>query len=267
MSAKQLPGLNQSSRPPDNTNAGVQVRQLSKNRKKFRKAVDFGNAAGNCFDMEQPIRYLYVEDDLGDGGVKAIPTFLVDPCQGGATPLKTATVQQNPGDALSPTLFSHLATMAVLYCFNGSTFNRVGSPGQFDSGGSNQAALVGVNRLTTANSAVGSATDYSMHMNHTVSALGTAQTWNLDVRAVAKTLAISSVASAGTATLVISVSADNTNFLTIDSLAAAASQIKQYTEGTIGASTALSPLAFRYIKIVAGSAGAGNTTTLDIGLK
>ncbi len=53
----------------------------------------------------------------------------------------------------------------------------------------------------------------------------------------------------------------------IDSIAAAATNVKQYTETTVGATTALSPLSFRYIKIVAGTAGAGNTTTMNIAMK
>lgn len=100
-----------------------------------------------------------------------------------------------------------------------------------------------------------------------VSGANAAQQFDLDTRNLAGTLAIHMACSAGTATLAISVSSDAVNWLTLDSIAAAATTVKQYTHTTVGASIALSPLAFRYVRIAAGSAGAGNTTTLTVGMK
>lgn len=100
-----------------------------------------------------------------------------------------------------------------------------------------------------------------------VSGVNAAQQFDLDIRNLKKTLAIHMTCSAGTATLAVSVSADNSNWLTLDSIATAATIIKQYTEATVGAGIALSPLAFRYLRISVGAAGAGNTTTLTVGLK
>lgn len=90
----------------------------------------------------------------------------------------------------------------------------------------------------------------------------------LDVRQNAKSLAILSAASGGTATLTVEFSIDGSTWLQADSIAAALTTVKQYTETTVGAGTyALSPLSFRWIRVTAGAAGVGNTTTLTIGLK
>jgi len=105
----------------------------------------------------------------------------------------------------------------------------------------------------------------------------------IDTRGLSKSLAINMTASAGTATLTVNVTADlaaissqypgvtahawTTGNIIIDSIAAAASTVKQYTETTVGATTALSPLSFRWILISVGAAGAGNTTTLTVSMK
>ncbi len=109
--------------------------------------------------------------------------------------------------------------------------------------------------------------DVGYSQDHTVSAANTAVTLLIGTRNMAKTLAISMVASAGTATVTISASVDNVNYITIDSLVAALTTVKQYTEITVGAGVALSPLSFAFIKIVVGAAGLGNTTTLDVAMK
>lgn len=100
-----------------------------------------------------------------------------------------------------------------------------------------------------------------------VSAANTALAVTIDLLNLHDTLAIHAAASAGTATLKVEGSSDNTNFLILDDIAAVATHIKQYINSTNGAGIALSPLAFRYIKITAGAAGAGNTVTMTIGAK
>src|SRR5256885_12853096 len=95
----------------------------------------------------------------------------------------------------------------------------------------------------------------------------TAQVFVFDCRNLAKTLAIIMTASAGTATVTVEVSVDNGTFITVDSIAAAAATVKQYVEATVGATTAVSPLAFRIIRITIGTAGVGNTTTTIIAMK
>lgn len=97
-----------------------------------------------------------------------------------------------------------------------------------------------------------------------VSAANTAQAFVYDIRGIVNVLAIVMTCSSGTATLAISGSSDNSNFVSIDSLSAAASTIKNYNNSTVGATTAVSPLAFRWIKIAVGSCGASNTSTLTV---
>ena len=77
-------------------------------------------------------------------------------------------------------------------------------------------------------------------------------------------LDINMTASAGTATLTIEGTVDGLNYITIDSLTAAAATPKHYGRDTTGASTALSPLSFELVRITAGTAGVGNTTTLTV---
>lgn len=102
----------------------------------------------------------------------------------------------------------------------------------------------------------------------TVSADNTANQVVLDLGDLHDTLSIRSVASGvGSATLTVEASDDNVNWLTVDSLAAAATQAKLYSAATAGATVAISPLSFRYVRITAGASGAGTTTTLTISAK
>jgi hypothetical protein len=176
-----------------------------------------------------------------------------------------------PGDAAPAA--NALAVNAFGFIYNGTTWDRLRSAGAIDSLGitgslSAQAAGSHVTPGATVGAqATSGANNIASQQARPTSAANTAQTVIIDSRNLGKTLAINMVASAGTATLIISASVDNTNYITIDSIATAAATVKQYTEVTVGASTALSPLSYRYIKIVAGAAGAGNTTTMDIGMK
>ena len=106
---------------------------------------------------------------------------------------------------------------------------------------------------------------------HGVSAANTAQSFIYDSISTHDTLAINASCSAGTATLVVKVdqvsAADTASQITIDSISAASPQVKQYTATTVGATTALSPLSFRWITITIGTCGSSNTSTLDVGMK
>jgi hypothetical protein len=93
-----------------------------------------------------------------------------------------------------------------------------------------------------------------------VSAANTALTVVYDLGNLNQVLDI----SAGTATVGVAGSSDNVNFLTLDSLAAAATTVKNYNNTTVGAGIGLSPLAFRWVKISIGSCGASNTSTLTV---
>lgn len=124
-----------------------------------------------------------------------------------------------------------------------------------------------MNKFDSNNGALQGQSPLGAFRSRTVSGANAAQQVDIDARDLRKTLAIHMACTAGTASVTVSVSSDNVNFLTLDTIAAAATIIKQYVEATVGAGIALSPLAFRYIRIAVAAAGAGNTTTLTVGLK
>jgi|SRR6267143_5477358 len=219
---------------------------------RFRKTIDFGNAATNCFDFEEALSFLsspIIQDEKGRKGLLASPVYIVDPCQSGLSPLRTAGIF--PNGQLTTAQTAALGNVTGIQSYLGHWHIFKGGP-----------ASSGTLAQYDPEYAYGS------YGTHSVSAAATANVVNLDTRNLSKSLAIRMVASgAATATLTVEVSTDLTNFLTIDTLVAAATQTKQYVEATVGAGIALSPLSFRYIRITAGSAGGADTTTLDIGLK
>jgi hypothetical protein len=93
-----------------------------------------------------------------------------------------------------------------------------------------------------------------------VSAPNTPLTVVYDLANANQVLSVHMICASGTTTLTISGSSDNINFLTIDSLAAASPQIKIYNNSTLGAGIALSPLAFRWVKISVGFCPTGSST-------
>lgn len=198
--------------------------------------------------------------------------------------------------------------VALMYGFNGATFDRLRAVGGDNADGSSNAGGTGLlvsdsrakvyngatwdrmrgasaldagltagvptehTTLVDNNSSTGAGVFTSVNAqsqlrSRSVSGVNAQQQIAFDLRNLHDTLAIHAATSAGTATLVIEASVDNVNWLTIDSIAAAATNIKQYTATTVGAGIALSPLAFRWVRITAGAAGAGNTTTLTVGAK
>lgn len=84
---------------------------------------------------------------------------------------------------------------------------------------------------------------------------------------LAEYLAIDAVASAGTFTLTVEASVDGVNWRTVDSLAAAATQVKQYVYSSVGATLAVCPLSYRFVRVTASAAGGGNTVTLIVAAK
>jgi len=236
---------------------------------KARKPIDFGNA-GQCWDLETAVRGLKFKVDP-DGNIEAIPVVLFDPCQatqndanGNPVPLKTATVYPTANNR-----------QALLGTFPGRFAFQYNTPG------------VGTPQASPGLTGVGPQADAFAFYGHQVSGLNAAQSFLIDTRGLSKSLAISMVASAGTATLAVHVTTDlaavssnypassggppptswTNNDITIDSIAAALTTVKQYTETTVGGTIALSPLSFRWILITVGAAGAGNTTTLDVAMK
>jgi hypothetical protein len=119
-----------------------------------------------------------------------------------------------------------------------------------------------------AGSTVTCATDrVAFVSDYEVSAANTAQTFTYKLRNAGSSLSISAACSAGTATVTVAASPDNSHFVTIDSIAAAASIAKFYSNTTVGATTALSPISFPYVQVTVGPCGASNTSTLIVGAK
>ena len=101
-----------------------------------------------------------------------------------------------------------------------------------------------------------------------VSAINMANQVTINAPNIARSLAIHMACSAGTAAVTVSVSADGqANFLTLDTLTAAATVVKFYDTSTVGAAIALPPGAFQYIRVSAATCGAGNTSTLTVSIK
>jgi hypothetical protein len=221
--------------PP--TNAGADP---SKNR--FRKVPDFGNVATTCFDLERIVRSLYFKDD-GDGSIQAIPVCIVDPCQGGVPPLFTASLTQSGLE----------------------TFTQANPTSKFSATFVCQVRHANTPAATVAGQVLAPVVDLQRVSIRVTSALNAANTLIIDTKGLSKTLAINVSVSAGAPTFAVSVSADNVTFITIDTALAVGP--KQYVEATLGATTALSPLSFQYLKIVVGAAGVGNTSTIDLGMK
>ncbi len=171
-----------------------------------------------------------------------MPVFIVDPCQAGRTPLRTVTIIRG-GQDLTASPQSDLAATYTAGLITYPADNAGGQTFQLTT----RFHVFGVRQVSAAN-----ATN-----------VVTLTTENLN-----QILSIAMVASAGTATLQVAVSTDNINFLNLEApIAAAAATYKTYDPTTRGGTNALSPLAFRFVKITAGSAGVGNTTQLDIGMK
>jgi hypothetical protein len=106
-----------------------------------------------------------------------------------------------------------------------------------------------------------------------VSATNTANTQVIDAGNLIGSLSVHTSCSAGTASLTVDVSVDNTNFLNVDTIAAAAQIVKVYNSTTVGGAAttssagALAPLSFRYIKLTQASCGVGNTGTMNASVK
>jgi hypothetical protein len=164
----------------------------------------------------------------------------VDPCQGNATPLKTQTLI--PAGAARTTA---------------------------DSIGLGALAGVFTGRESVTNNGFNALVDLQSMQYRVVGLANTDNVITLQVRNLAKSLAIRSVAAGGVATaaLLVEASVDGTNYFTIDNPAAAATNLKQYTETTLGATTALSPLSFAFIRITGQAGGVSVVVTLEVGLK
>ena len=164
-----------------------------------------------------------------------------------------------------------LAVQAQL--FNGATYDRMRAANALDTGLSTGVQATHDVLTDNNNGTFTSVTMESDYRYRVVSATNTQQQVVLDCRNIHDTLSIHMAASAGTATLTVEASADNSNWIQADSLTAAQFTVKVYGATTAGAAAAaasagpIAPLAYRWVRVTAGAAGAGNTTTLTIGAK
>lgn len=214
---------------------------------RFRKTIDFGNASTNCFDFENSIKAIAVAT-VGpqQDTIEAMPVFLIDPCQNGSQPIRTATI-------VSSTIGDGAAFLTVI-------------TSKFQSRDSITAGAANVNTAPPL-------WDLSNYGFQGTSATNTALVAAFDTKGLNEVLAIVASASAGTFTLKLEASHDNfaTQTILIDLFAAAGSFAKNYINSTVGTTgagfTAVSPIAFRFLKVTAGAAGVGNTVTMSIAMK
>ena len=205
---------------------------------RMQKAADFGSGSTNCFQFENQVTGVGVEQV--DGVQKALPVFIIDPCQN----------QTSPGNALrTATIFSAAQG-------DGASFLSV------------LQARIQRRDNPVANTAF-PVFDFSNYGVIQTSAANATQTVSFDTKGLNTVLTIIMTTSAGTATVDLRGSHDNfaTMDVDIDSIGAAASTIKNYINSSVGGTTAISPIAFRFLKINVGAAGVGNTTTLTVNMK
>lgn len=96
------------------------------------------------------------------------------------------------------------------------------------------------------------------------SAANTALTLVYDSQDIHNSISVMAVCSAGTAALTVSVAVDGVTWTAIDSVSAAATTAKVYGTTTAGATVAVSPLSFRYIKFSKAACGSGDTSTMTV---
>lgn len=185
---------------------------------------------------------------------------------------RLVTVPPN-GDGFSAGTPGYLGTFSIPYVYNGSSFDRQRSIIGADpllTGGS-FTGVPAVNQVTAffdANGIVWSEKAFLGNLfGRIVSPTNTQIQQALEMRQLRDYIAITATCSAGTAALTIESSVDNSNWLTIDSIVAAATNTKQYINTTVGATLALSPLAFRFIRITVATCGVSNTSTLNFSIK
>jgi len=200
-----------------------------------------------CFDMEEGLQYVAAEvitDVKGKRGVPAQAVYLVDPCQVGQTPLKTATII-GAGSIVT----GNLPVLAMLHA---NPYWHALNKGTFGT-----TTISNDPETPLASSGV-----------HFVSLANTPMAFILDLREMKSSISIV-MTSTGTSTIVVESSTDNfaASDVTIDSIATAASTVKFYSPTTVGGTTAVSPLSFRYLKITVGAAGGGFVSTVDVAIK
>lgn len=205
---------------------------------KFNKKVDSG--VPTAFDLEGGIKgfaFKFVGDPK-DRIVEAFASVTVDPSQAGTGPLKPQTLQ--------PVTFGGSTTATGNNVLAGVFTGRAGL--SYNLGGFPATSYQFLE-------------DFCMLQSYQTF-LHVASTTVFDLRGIHDRISIYFATSGGAPTLEVDSSPDSNNYITIDTGLAAA--VKEYFGTTVGATTALSPLAFRYLRVKTTDAGAGNTVTLMV---
>lgn len=217
-----------------------------------------------CFNFEEKLQFASVkqyQDQTGKKGLDFQPVFLVDPCQSGITPLKTQTIYPFGVDIKAP---QNTVGASGAATFTGSIASNSTTPA---AGTILEKWNVLENRMLFGGFYTGLAS--------------TALAVVLQIRNCVQILAIHQVATGGTgtATLTVEGSVDNSTWLVLDSIAAAATIDLQYTLGTnalngaaqaatvagTGAGTVkLNPLAFQYVRITLNAGASTAVATASI---
>lgn len=208
-----------------------------------------------------------------DGFIKAQVVVLSDVLVDQGPVYRAAGATQNGTDQA-------METIAQGYLWNGSAWARFGTGSSQDgSGGSGNSAAVQVIAADLINN--GAIVDQVVQgANASVSAAHSANTLAFDIKHDTQYLGIDVGASGGTFTVTVKGSVDNTTWITLGATAASATanlgfyaaknntpdvKVCAYTQDATHGG--ISPLMFRYVQIIVGDAGVGNTTTTTVTIK
>lgn len=227
-----------------------------------------------------------------NGDIQIQPICVVDP-NTGAPVNTTGTAGVGSGTVNGSVDNESNAQIALLVeswlkAFNGSSWDKLRTSAALDAKGISQVLAISqmapdqINGSPLAKQAI-------VGVNASLSAVATANVLKFDLHELKDHLSIITTCSAGTATLALDFSVDNATWITGISLAAAATQTIDLiggiplssttaiaatdvsnpitSGGAVTITTDLNPLAFRYIRVTAGTAGAGNTTTTTVSAK
>lgn len=164
-------------------------------------------------------------------------------------------------------------TFSIPYIYNGTSLDRARSIAAADTGitGTAFVGVPAVHQSTAFFNATSAAWTEKAWLGNVsgriISATNTQIQQTFEIRQLKDSIALTATCSAGTAALTVESSVDNSNWLTIDSLVAAATNTKQYVAGTVGATLALSPLSFQFIRLTVATCGIGNTSTFNFSIK
>jgi hypothetical protein len=181
--------------------------------------------------------------------------------------------QSGDGDGQSASIALLAQVRNKIWNSVGATWDGLRAALSLDAGLTAGMLTTHVTRIQNNAGVFTSLQDIAVAFYRAISVANTPQVAVIELRGICQSLSIHMAASAATATLLVEVSVDNANWIQVDNIAAAAAIAKVYGAATAGgiavgaAAGPLAPLSFKFIRVTAGAAGAGNTTTLTVGAK